>query len=64
MLTKKLWDHVIEVKEEFVLRKGKVYLLSKKEKGEIYKFIEEQLRKKYIRLLKSLQTTLVFFVKK
>jgi len=64
MLTKKLWDHVIEVKEEFVLRKGKVYLLSKKEKREIYKFIEEQLRKKYIRLSKSLQTTLVFFVKK
>ena len=25
MPMKKLWDHVIEVKEEFVLRKGKVY---------------------------------------
>ena len=33
------------MKEEFVLRKRKVYLLSREEKGEVYKFIDKQLRK-------------------
>ena len=52
MLTKKLQDHVIEVKGEFVLRKGKVYPLSKKERKEVCEFIKGQLRKEYIRPLK------------
>jgi len=42
---------VIEVKGKFAPRKRKVYLLSRKEKEEVYKFIKEQLRKEYIRLL-------------
>ena len=33
-------------------------------RGEIYKFIKEELRKEYIRSLKSFQTTLVFFIGK
>ena len=45
MPTKKLWNHVIEVKEEFVLRKKKMYSLSREKREEIYKFIKEQLRK-------------------
>jgi len=44
-----------------VLKKRKVYLLSRRE---IYKFIEEQLRKGYIRPLKSPQIAPVFFVGK
>jgi len=64
MSMKKLWDHVIEIKKEFVPRKRKVYLLSKKERKEVCKFIEEQLRERYIRLSKSHQTALVFFVGK
>jgi len=64
MLTRKVWDHVIEMKEEFVPRKGKVYLLLRGEKEEIREFIEEQLRKGYIRLSKSPQTAPVFFVGK
>jgi len=64
MSMKKLWDHVIEIKKEFVPRKRKVYLLSKKERKEVCKFIEEQLRERYIRLSKSPQTALVFFVGK
>ena len=48
MLTRKVWDHAIEVKKEFVLRKGKVYPLSRKEKEEVREFIQEQLRKRYI----------------
>jgi len=35
MPTRKLWDHVIEVKEGFVLRKGKVYPLSREEREEV-----------------------------
>ena len=54
MPTRKVWDHAIDVKEGFVPKKGKVYLLSREERGEMRKFIEEQLRKGYIRLSKLL----------
>ena len=45
---RKVWDHVIEVKEEFVPRKGKIYPLSREEREEVREFIWEQLRKEYI----------------
>ena len=61
---KKIQDHVIEVKEEFLLKKRKLYLLSREEREKIYKFIKEQLRKAYIILSKSFQTALVFFIGK
>ena len=64
MLTRKMWDHVIEVKEGFAPRKGKVYPLLRDEREEIREFIKEQLRKGYIRPLKSLQTVPVFFMEK
>jgi len=48
MFIRKIWDHIIKVKKIFVPRKKKVYILSKEERGEIYKFISEQLRKEYI----------------
>ena len=53
MHTRKIWDHAIEMKKGFVLKKGKMYLLSRKERREVCKFIKEQLRKGYIRPLKS-----------
>ena len=52
------------MKEGFVPRKGKVYPLSREEKEEVCEFIKKQLRKGYIRLSKSLQMALVFFVEK
>jgi len=52
MLIKKMWNHTIEVKERFVPRKGRVYLLLR-EKREVYEFINKQLRKEYIKPLKS-----------
>ena len=64
MLTRKMWDHVIEMKEGFVPQKGKVYPLSREEREEVRKFVKEQLRKGYIWLSKSPQTVLVFFVGK
>ena len=48
MLTRKVWDHAIEVKEGFIPRKGKVYLLSREEREEVREFVKEQLRKGYI----------------
>jgi len=48
MLTKKIWDHVIELKEGFAPRKGKVYPLLREEREEVRAFIREQLRKEYI----------------
>ena len=60
MPTRKMWDHTIELKERFVLRKGKVYPLSREERGEVHKFINEQLRKDYIRPSKSPQMAPVF----
>ena len=48
MSTRKAWDYAIDVKEGFVLRKGKVYLLLREEREEVREFIKEQLRKEYI----------------
>ena len=64
MPMRKLWDHAIDVREEFVPRKGKVYPLSREERKEVREFVKEQLRKGYIRPSKSPQTVLVFFVGK
>jgi len=49
------------MKKGFVLRKRKMYLLSREERHE---FIQEQLRKGYIRPSKLPQMALVFFVRK
>ena len=48
MPTRKIWDHAIELKKRFALRKDKVYLLLREEREKIRKFIQEQLRKGYI----------------
>ena len=55
---------MINVKEGFVPRKGKVYLLLREEREEIREFVKEQLRKGYIWPSKSPQTVSVFFVGK
>ena len=36
-----MWNCVIKIKEEFVLRKEKVYLLSREEREEVHRFIKE-----------------------
>ena len=64
MPTRKLWDHVIDVKEGFVPKKRKVYPLSREEREEVKEFVKEQLQKGYIRPSKSPQTAPVFFVGK
>ena len=44
----KAWDHVIELKEGFIHKKGKVYLLSREEREEVQASVEDQLCKGYI----------------
>jgi len=64
ILTRKLWDYVINLKENFIPKKGRTYLMLRQEKEEVQELVEEQLRKGYIRPLKSPQTLPVFFVEK
>jgi len=64
MPVQKAWDYAIELKEDFVPKKGKVYSLSREEREEVQAFVEDQLRKGYIRPSKSLQTFPVHFVAK
>jgi len=64
MPTRKIWDHTIDLKETFKLQKGKIYPLSKNEREEVQNFVEDQLRKGYIRPSKLPQTLPVFFVGK
>ena len=60
----KTWDYAIELKEGFMPKKRKVYSLSRKEGEEVQAFVEDQLRKGYIRPSKLLQTSPVHFVAK
>ena len=64
MLTRKTWDHAIDLREGFVPKKDKIYPLSRVEREKVQEFMKDQLRKGYIRLSKSPQTLLVFFVPK
>jgi len=61
---RKPWDHAINLKEDFVPKKRRTYLMSRQEKEEVQEFVKEQLSKGYIRPSKSLQTSPVFFVGK
>jgi len=64
MLMRKAWDHIIDLREGFVPKKGKIYLLSRVEREEVQEFVKDQLRKRYIRPSKSPQMSPVFFVPK
>ena len=61
MLTRKTWDHAIDLREGFVPKKRRIYLLSRVDREKVQKFVKDQLRKEYIRTLKSPQMLLVFF---
>jgi len=41
MPMRKLWDHMIDVKEGFVPRKEKVYPLSREEREKVREFIKK-----------------------
>ena len=64
MPVQKAWDHAIELKEGFMPKKEKVYSLLREEREKVQAFVEDQLRKGYIRPSKSPQTSPVHFVAK
>jgi len=64
MLVRKVWDHAIDLNNDFKASKVRVYPLFRNEKEEVQKFVDEHLKKEYIRPLKSPQISLVFFVGK
>jgi len=61
---RKPWDHVMNLRKDFVPKKERTYSILKEENKKMREFIEEQLRKGYIRLSKLPQTSPVFFVGK
>jgi len=64
MPVRKICDHVIDLNDDFKVSKARVYPLFRNEKKEIQKFVDEHLKKGYIRSSKSPQTSPVFFVDK
>jgi len=64
MPTRKIWDYAIDLKETFKPQKGRIYPLSKNKREEVQNFVNDQLRKRYIRPSKSPQISPVFFVGK
>ena len=64
MPLRKPWDHGIDLKEDFPLKKGQLIPLSVDEQKEVEAFLDDQLYKGYIRPSNSQQTSPVFFVPK
>ena len=48
MPVQKTWDHAIELKERFIPKKRKIYLLLREKREEVQVFVKNQLRKEYI----------------
>ena len=61
---RKIWDYAIDLKKIFKPKKRRIYPLSRNKRKEVQNFIEDQLRKGYIRPSKSSQMLPVFFIKK
>ena len=49
ILVRKPWDHAINLRENFIPRKRRTYLILREEKEKVREFVKEQLRKGYIR---------------
>jgi len=64
MPERKTWDQAIDLKTDFIPKDCKIYPLSPEEQKEQDKFLEENLRKGYIRPSKSPMASPFFFVSK
>ena len=53
MPVRKVWDHAIDLNNDFKVSKVRVYSLSRNKKEEVQKFINEHLKKGYIKPSKS-----------
>jgi len=49
MPVRKVWDHTIDLNSDFKASKVRVYPLSRNEKEKVQKFVDEHLKKRYIR---------------
>jgi len=58
------WDHRIDLKPDFIPKKAKTYPLSVEEEKEMNKFIDDNLRKGFIRESTSPQASPFFFISK
>lgn len=61
---RRIWDHAIDLKPDFVPKDCKVYPLNPEEQTELDKFIKENLSKGYIQPSKSPMASPFFFVAK
>ena len=64
MLVRKVWNHAINLRDDFRVSKARVYPLSRNKKEKVQNFIDEHLKKGYIRPSKLPQTSPVFFIGK
>jgi len=64
MPLRKLWDHGIDLRDDFPPKKGRLIPLLVDEQKEVEDFVDDQLAKGYIRPSISPQTSPVFFVPK
>ncbi|KAF8422168.1 hypothetical protein L210DRAFT_3423627 [Boletus edulis BED1] len=64
MPIRKPWDHTIDMKDMFTPKIGHIISLSVTEQQEVSEFIDDGLKKGYIRPSKSSQTSPVFFIPK
>jgi hypothetical protein len=64
MLTRKHYDHAIELDHDTTPVYSKVYPMSPREQQELDKYLEENLKKGYIHPSKSNAAAPVFFIKK
>ena len=63
-MPQQICDYAIDLRKGFVLKKEKIYLLSRIKKEKVQEFVKDQLRKRYIMPSKSPQILSVFFVPK
>ena len=61
---RKPWDHMVDLKEGFKPQRGWIILLLQEDIQKIKEFIEENLKKGFIRPSKSPQTALILFIPK
>jgi len=61
---KRPWDHRIDLKPKFVPKNSKIYPMNQKEEEEMNKFIDDNLKKGFIRKSTSPQASPFFFIAK
>ena len=61
MSVRKPWDHAIDLNPNFVSRKSKLYPMSPTEQQKVRDFVDDQLKKGYIRPTKSPDIPGVFY---